>query len=80
MSNPIMIVLGMVLIGYSLIIFIGAMPSLNAATQTGVGTSWENSSSFVKSSVNTTNSFMQLFPFLLFFGGFGVTIAGVIKG
>jgi len=80
MANVMLTILGLILIGFSLIIFIGSMPSLNDATHTGVGTTWENSSSFVKGSVNTINGFITLLPFLIFFGGFGLTIAGVLKG
>lgn len=76
MSNPMLIVGGFILMALAFVAFMFALPSLNDATKTTAGSTWENSSEPIKGMVNTFNYMIMLIPFLLFFGGFGMLVAG----
>lgn len=74
MANEIQTIAGIILIGLAFVSFVLILPSLNTATQTGATSSWENSSTSVKATVNLLNSASLLLPVLLFFSGLAVVI------
>lgn len=77
MADLIQAVAGLFLVGFSFIIFIYALPTLSDITTTGVGTTWENSSSVVVSAIGTSNTLISIMPFITFFIGLGLVIKGL---
>lgn len=80
MSNAIMAILGLVLIGFAVTMFLNATPALISQTNTGAGSAFENNSVTVKNAVALSQTFGTLFPFLLLVAGFGLCYKSISGG
>lgn len=77
MSNVVMAIAGMMLIGFGFVAMLFLLPQTIAYTDTGANSTWENQSAYVKSTVGILGQAALIFPFLFFVAGIGVFWKGV---
>lgn len=76
MSNLLAVVVGLFLIGISVLIFTYGQVATFQYTDTGAGSLWENQTDMVKSTVGITQNITLWFPVLMFSLG----IVSIYKG
>jgi hypothetical protein len=79
MSNMMVAIVGLLIIGFSFMFFTSALPTISTNLQTGNHSVFENSSTTVKSAItNAVSPFSQVMPFMLLILGFAVFAKGVL--
>ena len=78
MSNVVQAILGLILIGFSFVMFLYALPTIDDITTTGPATRWENSSATIVNGIGFINQFMILMPALIFFAGIGMAFISIV--
>ena len=71
------VILGLVLIGFSVTMLALSLPSADNALDTGTGSALENSSDTIKGVASTSADLVSLFPFMMLLGGIAILVKSV---